>query len=229
MNAIHVNPNAVMPHLKIRSGDVPARMLVVGDPARAERTAALLDGATELSRNREYVMFAGSWKGERVGVASHGVGTAGAGICFEELCRSGVRRIIRAGTAGGMQPDIPEGSLIIATGAVREKWLTRGSPSADATTLGPGPPGSPGMTMPSMSAAVSPASRTAAVAAWIALASGVRSDDREKPVLPIPATATRSFSGLRPEWRVASGLTPRSRRCGGTPGGARRCARSSRG
>jgi uridine phosphorylase len=124
MNTTPVNPDAVMPHLKIRSGDVPARMLVVGDPARAERTAALLDGATELSHNREYVMFAGSWNGERVGVTSHGVGTAGAGICFEELCRSGVRRIIRAGTAGGMQADIPEGSLVIATGAVRDEGLT---------------------------------------------------------------------------------------------------------
>ena len=124
MNATNVNPDAVMPHLKIRSGDVPARMLVVGDPARAERTAALLDGSQELSRNREYVLFSGTWNGEHVGVASHGVGTAGAGICFEELCRSGVRRIIRAGTAGGMQAEIPEGSLVIATGAVRDEGLT---------------------------------------------------------------------------------------------------------
>jgi uridine phosphorylase len=124
MGTTRANPDAVMPHLKIRARDVPQRMLVVGDPARAERTAALLDAATELSRNREYVMFAGSWNGEPVGVTSHGVGTAGAGICFEELCRSGVRRIIRAGTAGGMQPDIPEGSLVIATGAVRDEGLT---------------------------------------------------------------------------------------------------------
>lgn len=124
MNKTQANPDAVMPHLKVRAADVPQRMLVVGDPARAERTAALLGNATELARNREYVMFSGSWNGEHVGVTSHGIGTAGAGICFEELCRSGVQRIIRAGTAGGMQPDIPEGSLVIATGAVRDEGLT---------------------------------------------------------------------------------------------------------
>lgn len=117
-------PDTFMPNLGIRAGDVPERVLVVGDPARAERAATRLDGARELSRNREYVIFGGHHDGEWIGIVSHGVGSAGATVCFEELCRSGVRRLIRAGTAGALQPDIDDGTLVIATGSVREDGVT---------------------------------------------------------------------------------------------------------
>lgn len=118
------NPDTFLPILGIRAGDVPARVLVVGDPARAERVATRLDDARELARNREYVTFAGRLSGEIIGVVSHGVGSAGATLCFEELCRSGARRLIRAGTAGGMQPHVREGALVVALGAVRQEGVT---------------------------------------------------------------------------------------------------------
>jgi uridine phosphorylase len=118
------NPDAFMPILAIRAGDVPARVLVVGDPARAERVAAHLDDARQLARNREYVTFGGRHRGEDIGIVSHGVGSAGATICFEELCRSGARRLIRAGTAGGMQPHVRDGALVVARGAVRHEGVT---------------------------------------------------------------------------------------------------------
>lgn len=118
------NPDSFMPILGIRAGEVPARVLVVGDPARAQRTAARLDDARELARNREYVTFGGRLGGEDIGVVSHGVGSAGATVCFEELCRSGVRRLIRAGTAGGMQPHVRDGTLVVARGAVRQEGVT---------------------------------------------------------------------------------------------------------
>lgn len=119
-----VAPDTQLPILRVRAGDVPQRMLVVGDPARAARVAAALDGAREVSRNREYVLFAGHHRGEAIGVASHGVGSAGAAVCFEELCRAGARRIIRAGTCGGMQPHVVDGHLVIAHAAVRDDGIT---------------------------------------------------------------------------------------------------------
>ncbi|MGA0894788.1 MAG: nucleoside phosphorylase [Ilumatobacteraceae bacterium] len=119
-----VGPDTLMPILRVRAGDVPQRLLVVGDPARAERVAGMLADSREISRNREYVLFAGSHAGETIGVASHGVGSAGAAVCFEELCRAGAQRIIRAGTCGGMQSHVLDGDLVIAHGAVRDDGVT---------------------------------------------------------------------------------------------------------
>jgi len=119
-----VDPSTTMPILNVRAGDVPRRVLVVGDPARAERIGARLGSPREISRNREYVLFGGRHRGEEIGVASHGVGSPGAAVCFEELCRSGARRLVRAGTCGGMQPHVRDGSIVIAHGAVRDDGFT---------------------------------------------------------------------------------------------------------
>lgn len=113
-----------LPILGVESAMLPERVLVVGDPARAVRAAALLEGAAELARSREYVTLVGEYGGRHIGIVSHGVGAPGAGVCFEELFRAGVRRVIRAGTCGGMQPDIDDGDLVIVTGAVRDDGLT---------------------------------------------------------------------------------------------------------
>ncbi len=118
------DPDTFMPILGIRAGDVPQRVLLVGDPARAERAAKRLDDARELARSREYVSFGGSFRGEQIGIVSHGVGSAGATVCFEELCRSGAQRLIRAGTAGGMQKAIGTGALVVARAAARNEGVT---------------------------------------------------------------------------------------------------------
>ncbi len=123
MSAEHVvlGPDEVLPLLRARVGDIAPAALVVGDPARAERAAGVLDEAREVGRNREYLTFTGRYAGLPVTVGSHGVGAAGAAVCIEELLRAGVRRIVRAGTAGGLQPDVVDGDLVVATGAVREE------------------------------------------------------------------------------------------------------------
>ncbi|MXX46065.1 MAG: nucleoside phosphorylase [Acidimicrobiia bacterium] len=59
-----------------------------------------------------------------MGVVSHGVGAAGAAVCFDELFQAGVRRVIRAGSCGGMQDDVLDGHLVIVTAAVRNDGLT---------------------------------------------------------------------------------------------------------
>jgi uridine phosphorylase len=118
------DPDAMLPLLRVRQADLPSQILVVGDPERALVAASLLDEPAERSRNREYVVFSGHHRNVPIGVVSHGVGAAGAAICFEELCRGGVRRIIRAGTAGGMQDHIRSGMIVVATGAVRDDGVT---------------------------------------------------------------------------------------------------------
>lgn len=117
-------PAVSLPLLAVRKRDVPDRMLVVGDPARAEVAASLLEDAVELGRNREYVTYRGTYNGVPLGVVSHGVGASGATICFEELCQAGVRRIIRAGTAGGLQERVRDGEVVVVSGAVRDDGVT---------------------------------------------------------------------------------------------------------
>lgn len=119
-----VDPDTTLPILNVPARDIPDRLLVVGDPARATRISTQLDDARQISRNREYVLYGGTHRGESLGVVSHGVGSPGAVACFEELCRGGARRLIRAGTAGGLQPDVVDGDLVIARGAVREDGVT---------------------------------------------------------------------------------------------------------
>jgi len=116
-----LGPDDVLPLLQASVSAIAPAALVVGDPARAERAACVLEDAREVGRNREYLTFTGRYAGQPVTVSSHGVGAAGAAVCMEELLRAGVRRIIRAGTAGGLQPDVVDGDLVIATGAVRDE------------------------------------------------------------------------------------------------------------
>lgn len=114
----------LLPCIHVAPGDIPARVLVCGDPARAERISHRLENARCLAQNREYWTYAGTYKGVEVAVTSHGVGCGGAAIAFESLWRAGAKVIIRTGTCGGMQPDVTAGSLIIATGACREEGVT---------------------------------------------------------------------------------------------------------
>lgn len=114
----------LLPCIHVAPGDIPPRVLVCGDPARAERISHRLENARCLAQNREYWTYTGTYKGVEVAVTSHGVGCGGAAIAFESLWRAGAKVIIRTGTCGGMQPDVNAGSLIIATGACREEGVT---------------------------------------------------------------------------------------------------------
>ncbi|WP_329548635.1 nucleoside phosphorylase [Streptomyces sp. NBC_01356] len=115
----------LLPITRIPRTGLPPQAVVVGDPARAEAVAALLDGAEEVSYHREYRVFSGSWKGLPVTVASHGVGAPGAILLFQELADAGVTTFLRFGTAGAMRPGIGDGDLVIAEAAVRDDGVTQ--------------------------------------------------------------------------------------------------------
>jgi uridine phosphorylase len=115
-----MNSEKVLPLLKVNAADLTPSALVLGDPQRAAAASEYLDDLKELAYFREYRTFTGTYAGVPITIASHGVGAAGASICFDELMRGGVKTIIRAGTCGAMRPEIKDGELIIGTGAIRE-------------------------------------------------------------------------------------------------------------
>ncbi|WP_338555362.1 nucleoside phosphorylase [Paenibacillus sp. KS-LC4] len=115
----------LLPILQVNTEDLPAIAIVCGDPKRAETIAGHLEEKRELAFSREYRSFVGTYKGVRLAVVSHGVGSPGAAVCFEELIKGGVTTLIRVGTAGSYSADYPAGSLVVSTAAVRADGLTR--------------------------------------------------------------------------------------------------------
>jgi len=109
-----------LPILKVAPEKVSSCVLVCGDPVRAGKISRKFDTAEEVSFNREYRLINGKIGGEEITVVSHGVGAAGAAVCFKELVKGGAKEIIRVGTAGSLDPEITDGDVVIATGAIRE-------------------------------------------------------------------------------------------------------------
>ncbi len=113
-----------LPILQVNAEDLPEYAIVCGDPRRAEIIAGRLTNARELAFAREYRTFVGEYEGVQLAVVSHGVGSPGAAVCFEELIRGGATTLIRVGTAGSYSAEHPAGSLIVSTAAVRAEGLT---------------------------------------------------------------------------------------------------------
>ncbi len=112
--------SGLLPTLLVDPEELTSVAIVVGDPKRARDAATRLSDAREIGSNREYVTLSGSFEGHRIVVVSHGVGAAGANVCFTELIRGGVTTFIRAGSCGAIREGIADGELILASAAVRE-------------------------------------------------------------------------------------------------------------
>jgi 5'-methylthioadenosine phosphorylase/purine-nucleoside phosphorylase len=93
--------------------------LLPGDPLRAKYIAeTFFDGARQVNSERGLLGFTGEYRGRPVSVQASGMGCPSAGIVVEELVQLGVKRILRVGTCGGLQPDLAMGELIVAISAV---------------------------------------------------------------------------------------------------------------
>ncbi|MBA4420915.1 MAG: uridine phosphorylase [Anaerolinea sp.] len=112
-------------HLHITHGDVGGYVLLPGDPGRCEKIAAYFDDAHFVAQNREYVIWTGTLLGEKVSVASTGIGCPSTAIAVEELIDAGADTFIRVGSAGAMQSDTRMGDVAIVTGAIRDEGTTR--------------------------------------------------------------------------------------------------------
>ena len=113
------------PHTLLTTDIGTDRAVIMGDPARADVCAGMLENAKLLNFNREYKTFLGCYKGKKILVMSTGIGAPSAGIGVEELHNVGVKYVIRVGSAGAMQAGIKIGDLIIAEGAVRDDGLSK--------------------------------------------------------------------------------------------------------
>lgn len=74
-----------------------------------------------LAKNREYHSYLGKYKGRDILITSHGIGSPGAAICFQELIDAGAKFIIRVGTAGGFYEGAKIGDLVIPTASIRKE------------------------------------------------------------------------------------------------------------
>ncbi|NNL86619.1 MAG: nucleoside phosphorylase [Myxococcales bacterium] len=104
----------------LRSGQLPDRIFLCGDPARVPRIAAGWSDVEELVGVREYRVWKGTRDGVPLAVASTGIGAPSTAILVEELVKVGVRKLLRIGNSGGLAPSVAIGDLVVTTGCVRD-------------------------------------------------------------------------------------------------------------
>ncbi|EDP59357.1 nucleoside phosphorylase [Vibrio sp. AND4] len=114
------------PYIGVDNTQIAPRVIICGEPDRADRIACLFDNAELVSENREYRVFTGTYRGQRVSVCSTGIGAPSTIIAVEELKQCGVTDVIRVGSAGALQTGIQLGELIVAEAAVRDEGGSKG-------------------------------------------------------------------------------------------------------
>lgn len=127
-----VNPDGSIYHLHLRPEDIASTIIVVGDPDRVAKVSRYFDRIDFQTHKREFVTHTGYLGGKRLTVISSGIGTDNVEILMTELDALAnidlqirevkpahtVLNIIRIGTSGTMQADIPTGSRLVSTAAV---------------------------------------------------------------------------------------------------------------
>ncbi|MFC2420169.1 MAG: purine-nucleoside phosphorylase, partial [Treponema maltophilum] len=107
------------PHNSAAKGDIAPTVLFPGDPLRAQYVAEhYFKNPRQVTGVRNVLGFTGTWQGKKVSVMASGMGGPSAGIYAYELYTwYGAERIIRIGTAGGLQPFLKLGDLVLAMSA----------------------------------------------------------------------------------------------------------------
>ena len=106
-------------HVRAEPGDYAEACLLPGDPLRAKYIAeTFFDDPVQRNQERGMLGYTGTFEGKPVSVQATGMGCPSAAIVFEELVQLGVKRLVRVGTCGGLQPDMSLGDLIVAVSAV---------------------------------------------------------------------------------------------------------------
>lgn len=104
---------------QLREIDLPAYVLLPGDPDRVDIMASQWEDATVVTLPRAYKAATGVYRGVRIGAMSTAIGAPSLENVFTDLARLGVHTLIRVGTCGTLHADIETGSLIINDAAVR--------------------------------------------------------------------------------------------------------------
>jgi DeoD family purine-nucleoside phosphorylase len=77
-----------------------------------------LEGAVQRNAERGLLGYTGEFRGVPVSVQATGMGCPSTAIVFEELVQLGVKRFLRIGSCGALQPDLQLGDLLVAISAV---------------------------------------------------------------------------------------------------------------
>ena len=123
-----INEDGSIFHLHLKPEDLADRVILVGDPERTSAVAAYFDVVEREVSSREFHTATGRYKGKRLTVVSHGIGTDNIDIVLTELdalanidfaTRSVKPRrrqltLVRIGTSGGLQTFAPVGTYVVA-------------------------------------------------------------------------------------------------------------------
>lgn len=123
-----LNADGSVYHLKLHPDQIADTILLVGDPNRVNMISQHFDKVEHQVANRELITHTGYYKDKRISALSTGMGTDNLDIVINELdalvnidlktrqVRSEHRklRLIRLGTSGALQPDIPVDGTVVA-------------------------------------------------------------------------------------------------------------------
>ena len=120
-----VNENGKMWHIGIDENDAGKHFILPGDPARCKMIAQYFDESRFIGESRGNPTYTGKYHDVSVSTMCTGMGSMAVAVAVEELKHCGVKTLIRMGTSGSLQPSIPDGSIVIATSAVRGDGASR--------------------------------------------------------------------------------------------------------
>jgi uridine phosphorylase len=127
-----LNPDGSIYHLNIKPQQLAETVITVGDPDRVEKVTAHFDEIEFSQRKREFHIQTGYFKEKRITVVSTGIGTDNIDIVLNELDalanidfetrevkkKHTSLKIIRLGTTGSLQENVPIGSILISKAAI---------------------------------------------------------------------------------------------------------------
>jgi purine-nucleoside phosphorylase len=114
-------------HIDAQRGDFAETVLMPGDPLRAQYIAdKYLANARRVNAVRNMWGFTGQYRGRPLSVMAHGMGIPSASIyCHELITEFGVRRILRVGSCGTVNPAVKLREIVIAMGASTDSGVNR--------------------------------------------------------------------------------------------------------
>ena len=123
-----INNDGSIFHLHLKPEQLADNVILVGDPGRVALVASFFDTQECSVSSREFNTITGTYEGKRISVISTGIGTDNIDIVLNELDalaninlktrteKPDFRQltIVRIGTCGGMQSEIPLGSFLVS-------------------------------------------------------------------------------------------------------------------
>ncbi|MDA9900701.1 nucleoside phosphorylase, partial [bacterium] len=124
-----LNPDGSIYHLHLRPKDLATTIITVGDPDRVDQVSKYFDDIELKQQKREFKTHTGLYKNQRITVISTGIGSDNIDIVLNELDalvnidfetrtlknKLTALDIVRIGTSGALQADIPVDSILIST------------------------------------------------------------------------------------------------------------------